>query len=456
MKKARVVVGLILGLSGAGCIGEGAPPGASDIETVQGELITSTRVNAAGGAVGAVAGMGGNFAADPGPSGVGGGGGTRTLKSQFPVTLNGFSFEAPQAVYQDARLGNFTYKVTGLPINTPVAVRLHFAEITAGMLSGGRLIKVTINKSVAEASLDIVKTVGSAFHTFVDDLPAVSDGSGVVAIMITGLKGSQVTEGLLSGYEVRVLDCGKPSSPVGGSVTFTKTTVGGIATYHCPTTDLLVGNTTRTCTQGVGTAVSWTPAPPVCLIKNGQTCGSNNACASGICAGGVCCGTTCNGLCDTGVCGSNGICLHKDPGSLCKTVVGSNPGNNDFQLFCSGGSCIGPTFTCANTGQACTSDGNTACCARAIVNGGTTTWTDKECGLASTCAGNYGENCLNSSDCPTNEECCFSGGYGFGWSVCVAAGTCDAGRQVCDLSRPIDCPSGTSCQGYNGTENTCQ
>jgi hypothetical protein len=460
MKNARVVVGLVLGLSGAGCIGEGASPSAPDIESVEGAVITNAKINIGGLSVAATGGVGGNtaFAADPGPSGVGGGAGSVKFQVVNAISVNGVTFAAPQAVYQDARLGTFTYKATGFNANTPVAVNLHFAEINANVPVGGRLFKVTVNNATVESSLDIVKVTGGTFRAMVEQVLANTGTSGTVTIMITALKGSRVTQGLLSAYEVFPIDCGKPPKPVGGNTTtFTKTTPGGVATYHCPSTDILVGNATTTCTQGLGTQASWTPsAVPVCLVKNGQACSPSNACASGICVGNVCCGTTCGDLCDTGVCGSDGNCVHKDNGTLCKVVVGSSPGNNDFQLFCHGGACDGPVFTCGLSGTACASDGNTACCARAIVDGGTTTWTPKECGLASTCAGNYGENCLNSSDCPTNEECCFSGGYGFGWSVCVAAGTCDAGRQVCDPSRPIDCPTGTTCQGYNGTENTCQ
>jgi len=162
-------------------------------------------------------------------------------------------------------------------------------------------------------------------------------------------------------------------------------------------------------------------------------------------------------LCDTGLaCDSNGVCVHKQAATYCKTITGSNPGYNDFQLFCdSNGSCVGPTFACGTSGHTCASDGTTACCQRPIVMGGSTTYTPDDCGAASTCAGNYGENCRSNKDCPTGNVCCFSGGFGFGWSICSST-ACDIGRQLCLTNSDCANVSGTSCQTYNGTETTCQ
>jgi hypothetical protein len=199
---------------------------------------------------------------------------------------------------------------------------------------------------------------------------------------------------------------------------------------------------------------------------NGGGCpGGNGQCVSGVCLGGTCCQTACNGPCDTGfACDSTGACVHKQVGTFCNSIPGSNPGNNDFQLFCNNlGSCVGPTFMCGKSTHTCASDGTTACCVRPIVMGGTTTYTNDDCGPASTCAGNYGENCLLNSDCPLDSQgnhtyCCFTGGFGFGWSVCQSS-TCPDGRQMCATN--TDCVgvtnggASTTCQNYNGTEHTC-
>ena len=442
MKNARVLVGLVLGLSWVGCVGDGAPTGEPDVELVQSALITNAKVNVGGlVAVTDTGGTGGVYAKDPILGGT-------TITTKNMITVNTVASPAPQAVYQDARLGTFTYTVTGLPASVPVGVRLHFAELSTAIRVGDRQVKVQINGATVIPNLDVLQTANAYFTAVVQTFAAKSTTGGSVSIAVSGAKG----QGMLSGYEVWVIDCGPPSKPVGGSVTATKTTVGGVATNSSPANMQVVGHLQRTCTQ-VGTTGSWTPAAPVCLLRSGQACGTGDSCASKFCVGGTCCQSACNGPCDLSC--STGACTHKAPGASCRTVVGSNPGNNDFQLFCdSNAACVGPTFMCGNSGNTCAADGNTACCQRPIVMDGTTTWTQTDCGLASTCAGNYGENCRSNRDCPTNQFCCFDGGYGFGWSTCHTS-ACPAGRQECLADSDCSLVPNTQCQNYNGTDFTC-
>ena len=223
MKNARVLVGLVLGLSWVGCVGDGEPTGEPDVEVVQSALVTNGRINVGGPAVTDTGGTGGTYAKDTIVGGT-------IISTKNMINVNTVASPAPQAVYQDARLGNFTYTVTGLPASVPVGVRLHFAELSTSIHVGDRLVKVLINGVAAGPNLDVLQTANAYFTAVVQTVAAKSSTTGSVSIAVSGAKG----QGMLSGYEVWVIDCGPPSKPVGGSVTDTKTTVGGVATYSCP------------------------------------------------------------------------------------------------------------------------------------------------------------------------------------------------------------------------------
>ena len=475
MKNARVLVGLVLGLMWVGCAGEGEP----EIEVVQAALITNGKVNVGGPAVadtggtgvaggaggrggaGGTGGAAGSFASDPMAGGT-------IITTTHAIAVAGVTFAAPQAVYQNARLGTFTYTATGFPANAPVAVRLHFAEISTTIGNGQRLVNVAIGGVNVVSGLDIFKTAGGAFRAIVQQVAGKANAAGSVTITVSGASG---TQGLLSGYEVWVIDCGPPSAPVGGTVTDTKTVVGGVATYHCPTTDVLVGNTNRTCTQ-FGAAGSWTPAAPVCLIKQGQTCGSSNACASGFCVGGVCCQSACNGTCDGNTC-AGGLCEHASKqGTACGTRRLNEPSYNDIQLRCDAtGACKGPQISCG--GQSGCDLGTNVCCMTSdpgadVVISCTPNQFQCQCGAGGNCSPTgdqrwYG--CKSNADCPNGMVCSayfnYFGDYGIQYTACFVPGTWPGGgdqfngNTVCDPTNPANqCPTGQMCTA-NGETGYC-
>ena len=341
---------------------------------------------------------------------------SNTLSSTAVITTTGVPFPAPASVYQTARTGTFTYVIGGFGASSPQSVRLHFADNWTSAV-GLRQFNVFINGTDFLPSFDVFKTAGGRSKPIVQEFVVNASTTGKYTIVFSPLSPAKGLP-IINGIEVTPPNCGDPSVPANGKSTFTKTTVGGVATYSCSSGFWLNGDKTRTC-QSDG---EWSSLDPQCGLKgnNGAPCftGQGVECKSNLCPSGICVDQLCNGPCDTNSF-VNGVCQHKATGELCKTVTGSNPGFNDFQLFCDSHlACVGPTFTCGNSGNTCASDGNTACCQRPIVMGGTTTWTQTDCGPASTCAGNYGENCRSNRDCPKNEFCCFDGGYGFGWSVC--------------------------------------
>ena len=335
-------------------------------------------------------------------------GGHNGTKGTKAIDVTGIASPAPQDVYQTAHIGTTTYNIGPFYTNMDAFVTLHFAETyhTGTGQKGARTFNVDINGTNVLKSFDVWATASTMapVHTppdgsnkaVVRTFSTTTDANGFIKIVFTTVADNAMISGIY-----------------------------------------------------ISTSVPKLGSP------NGSSCSSNNACASGFCIGGTCCESACKGLCDTGLsCDSTGTCAHKNPGTLCNTIKGSNPGYNDFQLFCSGGSCVGPTFSCGNTGVSCTADGNTACCQRPIVMNGTTTWTQTQCGAANTCAGNYGENCRSNKDCPTNQFCCFDGGYGFGWSTCHTT-ACPAMRQECLTNADCSKVPNTMCQNYNGTDFTC-
>jgi len=149
----------------------------------------------------------------------------------------------------------------------------------------------------------------------------------------------------------------------------------------------------------VGTAVS--TAEIFQQQANGQTCGANGDCTSGLCVDGYCCNSNCGASCEAcDVTGSLGTCAR---------VTGAPHGTRtDCGLY----ACQGSVNTCPTT---CSSDAGCA-------------------------AGNYcsGTTCVpkepNGSTCPTGARECASGNCVDG--VCCNS-SCTAGCQACDVSGSV-------------------
>ena len=97
-----------------------------------------------------------------------------------------------------------------------------------------------------------------------------------------------------------------------------------------------------------------------CTAKNGQTCTSASACASGNCANGVCCDSACTGACES--CNQSGRV-----GQCSPYVAGTDPQNKCGQgtgvckSTCDGnGSCAYPAYA-VSCGNCMTCDGNGTC-----------------------------------------------------------------------------------------------
>src|SRR5258708_32955765 len=71
-----------------------------------------------------------------------------------PIDLSGVPSAAPTAVYQTARVGNFTYTVPGFTAGSSHTVRLHFAE-TFFNTAGSRTFNGLINATQVLTNFDI-------------------------------------------------------------------------------------------------------------------------------------------------------------------------------------------------------------------------------------------------------------------------------------------------------------
>lgn len=145
-----------------------------------GEALSLVAVNAGGPAFS-------GFAADTGFTG-----GTTVEVVSYLVGFMG------SARYDTARVGNFSYKVTGFPPNTHLMVAFSFAEI-AGATPGQRTFDVTINGGAAVlSSFDIVTAAGASYSAIERQFPFTTDTEGNAVFQFTGVKGPA----LLNAFEV--------------------------------------------------------------------------------------------------------------------------------------------------------------------------------------------------------------------------------------------------------------
>lgn len=99
------------------------------------------------------------------------------------IDLSGVANPAPMAVYQSQRYGTVTYTFPYLKPNTSYRLRLHFAEIYwAGV--GQRVFNVLVNGVQVLTNFDIVRAAGAAFKANIQDLNAITDANGQVAVRL--------------------------------------------------------------------------------------------------------------------------------------------------------------------------------------------------------------------------------------------------------------------------------
>ncbi len=131
------------------------------------------------------------FLADTGYSG-----GT-TINHPNTINTSKVTNPAPAAVYQTARIGNFTYTIGGLTAGTNYLVRLHFAE-TFWTAVGQRVFNVSINGTQVLTNFDIFKTAGGQNIANIQQFTQTANASGQFVIAFT----SVIDNALVSGIEL--------------------------------------------------------------------------------------------------------------------------------------------------------------------------------------------------------------------------------------------------------------
>ena len=164
-------------------------------------------INAGGGTVG-------SFAGDE--DFVGGGTYAPGLTVTIPAGLAG---AAPEAVYQDARQGAFTYTIPGLATVNTYTVVLHFAELyfTA---AGQRVFNVSINGTTVLPNFDIVSTAGGGLRAVVEKFSNITPNSnGQIVISFTNGTHDQP---MFNGLEIQGVAAPSPTATfinAGGAAT---------------------------------------------------------------------------------------------------------------------------------------------------------------------------------------------------------------------------------------------
>src|SRR5260370_4861867 len=121
-----------------------------------------------------------------------------TINHANTIDLSGVTNPAPMAVYQTARVGNFTYTLPGFAAGSSHTVRLHFAE-TFFSTTGSRVFNVSINGMQVLTNFDIVAAAGAKNKAVIEQFTENANSSGQYVITFT----SVVNQSLVSGIEIQ-------------------------------------------------------------------------------------------------------------------------------------------------------------------------------------------------------------------------------------------------------------
>ena len=124
--------------------------------------------------------------------------GGATIDHVNTIDLSGVTNPAPMAVYQSARVGNFTYTIPGFTAGSSHTVRLHFAE-TFFSSAGSRTFDVSINGTQVLTNFDIFAATGAKNKAVIEQFTENANSSGGYVITFT----SVVNQSLVSGIEVQ-------------------------------------------------------------------------------------------------------------------------------------------------------------------------------------------------------------------------------------------------------------
>ena len=305
-----VVIGL---LGGCGSANEATAP--EQTESVISEVSTATRIDCGGSAIAP-------YTADANFSG------GSTINHAVAINTSRVTSPAPQALYQTARVGNFTYQLTGFAPGSAATLRLHFAE-TYWSAAGSRLFNVTINSATVLKNFDVFKAAGGRNIAVIEPFAVAASSSGAYVIQFSSVKDNSLVSGieiLTNGSCSTNADCGGATCPSGSS---TYTTAG-------------------TCSNGTcKSGASQSCAPFKCN-------GSTNTCATSCTTNADCGGATCPSGSSTyttaGTC-TNGAC------------------SSGTSQSCAPFKCNGSTNTCATS---CTTNAD---CGSATCPSGSSTYT---------------------------------------------------------------------------------
>jgi hypothetical protein len=125
--------------------------------------------------------------------------GGSTIDHANTIDLSGVTNPAPMAVYQTARIGSFTYTITGgFTAGSSHTVRLHFAE-TFWTAAGKRVFNVSINGTQVLTSFDIFAAAGAKNKAVIEQFTENANASGQYVIKFTPVTDNS----LISGIEVQ-------------------------------------------------------------------------------------------------------------------------------------------------------------------------------------------------------------------------------------------------------------
>ena len=124
--------------------------------------------------------------------------GGSTINHANTIDLSGVTNPAPMAVYQTARVGNFTYTIPGFTAGSNHTVQLHFAE-TYFSAAGSRTFNVSINGTQVLSAFDIFAAAGAKNKAIIKQFTMNANSSGQYVIQFT----SVVNQSLVSGVEVQ-------------------------------------------------------------------------------------------------------------------------------------------------------------------------------------------------------------------------------------------------------------
>jgi hypothetical protein len=131
------------------------------------------------------------------------------------INVGGVANPAPAAVYQSARVGNFTYTIPGFAAGSSQTVRLHFAE-TFFTTAGSRTFNVIINGAQVLTNFDIFAAAGAQNKAVIEQFAAPANSHGQYVIQFT----SVINQSLLSGIEITpATACTAPPPPSGLNAT---------------------------------------------------------------------------------------------------------------------------------------------------------------------------------------------------------------------------------------------